>query len=416
MVGAWLRQNNGMAEIPEVDWQGTPPKVQQLFQRESDQLHKDPRSADAWGRMASFLMAHQQSEPARVCFERASRLGRQDFRWPYCLAVMREAVDWGESAELYKEAVSLSPKYIPARLRLAAMYMRLGDTDLAAAEYQEVLASADLAHFGHLGLARIALSEGRHPEAREHLEQAVAAAPWNRGAHAELARVYQILGQTTQAIREQLQVARLPPAETRIPDPVLQQVEKYEAVSRQLARRADELAMTGDARMSSEALEQMVRERPELVRPRINLTQMLIAQGRVPDALEVISRAMRDFPKSAEVYYSLGMACEAARRPADAISAYKRSLECKPDYVDALFALGLLQEQQGKLADAVASYRGAAEASPDFAPAHLSLGMALHRLGRTDESIPHIRHAVQLTPGDPVPQQAMDQVLKEKNR
>ena len=106
-------------------------------------------------------------------------------------------------------------------------------------------------------------------------------APGNRDAHVELARVAILHDDAETALREYQLAARLPAdRHRRWPDPLLGEVEQFEAVSRQLANAADQLMLRGDNAGAVAAFGKLIEARPEMPRPLLNLGQTLWTSGQ----------------------------------------------------------------------------------------------------------------------------------------
>ncbi|MFV1966432.1 MAG: tetratricopeptide repeat protein [Pirellulaceae bacterium] len=402
--------------VPEPDLGRAPAAVRQKLRSLRDAVYQNPRTGSPWGRLGMCLMAHHYLDEADYCFLQAVEFQPAEIRWRYYRAVLLEETDLAASADAYASTLEMEGKYGAGRLRYATVLLRLNRTDEAREQYEQVIRFAPQEHYPYLALGRLAIAAADWDQATVYLEAAVERAEWSRAAHTELARVYLVLHDYDAAFRAQQTAARLPEMTYQWPDPLLAEVEEMEAVSRQLAYQADELVARGDVTAAIRAYRQLVKRRPEMPRPQLNLARVLQAQGQVEEAMAIYRNLIDRFPRIAEGYLHLGLALEAVHDTEGAMASYRDCVERKSDFAEAHFAMGLLLEQQGKLAEAIEAYRRAVESGPQFAPAHLAFGVALHRAGDVETALHHVRSAVRLAPGDPTPQKYLDQYLEESTR
>jgi tetratricopeptide (TPR) repeat protein len=412
----WFKTNDNA--LPEADLSGAHPLLAESIAAEREAVLAEPESSAAWGRLGMRYMAHHYVEPAIACFERAAKADPKEFRWIYYQAVLLEETDLPAAIAMHDKAVEIKNDYLPGRLRRAAALLRANRLDEAEREYEAAakLAPADeplgpLA--AAIGAGRAAQARGDRKAAGEAFVKAASIAPWSRTAQQELARASARLGDWERARAAQVQADRLPPGPIEPVDEALAEVEEFELVSRRLGMQADELVAKQDFAGAAKVLEKMAGERPDLTRPKLNLGQIYMSQGRLREAIAVFSAVANDFPMDAMANYHLGMALEAAGDNPGALSRYQKSIDLKPDFADAHYSMGLLLEKLDRRPEAIVAYRHAAEASPGFAPAHLALGAAIHQQGDAKGALEHVRRAVHLAPGDPTPKQYLDRLTKE---
>lgn len=130
----------------------------------------------------------------------------------------------------------------------------------------------------------------------------------------------------------------------------------------------------------------------------IALANVLLKQGRVPEALAHCGRAVALDPRSSEAENNLGVALARHGNFLEAVEHYRRALTLRPDYHEAHNNLGIALAHEGDLAGAIEQYQRALAIKPDYASAQVNWGNALVRLNKPEEAIPHYQAAVAVQP------------------
>lgn len=367
------------------------------------EVQKNPRSAHSWGKYGKFLMAHEWNSEALESFYQAGKLDSNNMQWPYLAAILEDRRDPVKAVELFRKAESIDESYAPLYVRLGNTLLRLARTDEAKIAFTEAI-RRDASHPQPLvGLARVASSQRQWTTAVQQLEQAVKIAPNNREALVELARAKLMAG-TNQPLNRSEQIALTSNEKfVAMPDPIFQSVNEQEVAARFVAMQADLSASQGDMGAAAATYTKLISQRPDLVRPRLNLASVYMSQGQLPLALITLRETVALFPNDAMAHYALSFALEASHQFGEARAEREKAIVLKPDYGDAHYALGLSLERDGDLESAVKSYRRAIQSDARLAQAHLALGLGLQKQGRLDEAIAEITAAVKLSPGDKVP-------------
>ena len=408
------RHNQHHTPIPRPDLSNVHADVSNAVGKARDQVREDPLSDARWGNLGMVFMAHEWYTEAQSCFREATRVGLNEFRWRYYLAVLQESEDLVAAERTYSQAVAMRPRYAPLRFRWAGVLLRLGNLDQAQVQFQEASQLAPLEPAPRIGLGRVARGRNDLEDARGHLETAVALSPSGRDAHRELAGVYHLLGKAELASQELQRAATLTDSHGGLPDPLMQQVENLANAARHLAMRADQLVMERQLPAATRAYQTLIQKRPDLARARMNLAEVLLSQGRQSEALREYRNVIRLFPGDALAWFKFGYALERMGRKEAAVRRYEHAISLKPDYPQAHHALGRLQEQRGDSQAALNSFRQAIQADSRFVPARLALGTALQKQGRLDLAIRHFRTAAQLAPEDPEARKRLENALQQQ--
>ncbi len=191
---------------------------------------------------------------------------------------------------------------------------------------------------------------GRHDEAMEHFQQALAINPNYAQAHNNLGNALHLRGRTDEALPHY--------------------------------HRAIEL-------------------KPNYAKARCNLGVTLADLGQTEAAVAEYEEALRIEPNSAESHYNMAVALTRLKKIDDAIAHYRRAIELKDDYVEAYNNLGSLLAATGRNQEGIGFLLIATELNPAHASAHANLGLALVRLGQIDPAVACFRRAMELNPNDP---------------
>jgi tetratricopeptide (TPR) repeat protein len=403
-----------IAEVPLPELSQANVQVATLAGQLREEVLAAPHSAAAWGRYGEALMAHEWNVEALACFEQAAALEADQMRWPYLAGVLLERNAPQAAAQYFRQAAELDASYPMLHMRLGKVLLRLNQTREAEAAWHQAAALAPDQPQPRIALARLAGTRNDWKGAVELLEQAVRVAPANREAVVELARAKLMAG-TLQSLSREEQAALLSSERYEpMPDPIVRSIDEQEVAARFAAVQADAAAARGDVEQAAEGYAKLIEQRPELVRPRLNLSSLYMGQGQPLLALATLREAVQLFPEDPLARYALSLALEATQDYAGARREREEAVRLKPDYADAHFGLGLLAEREGDAAGAIAAFRRASEADPSMAQAHLALGEALRKQGDLEAAIAEMRAAVRLSPGDPVPQSFLSKALAER--
>jgi len=239
----------------------------------------------------------------------------------------------------------------------------------------------------HVGLGRIAASAGRHDEAIQHFEKAIALFPELGAAHYALARAYRAAGRLADAERALGQHTRYGPRWPRIDDPVLASVTGLRDDARATLQRGVSKADAGDVEGAIAAHEAALLRDPTLAHVHANLLSLY---GRVRNwakAEEHYRAALDADIGTADVHYDYGVVQSLQEKWQPAEEAYRRALAANPLHTHSRNNLGQLLERRREFAAAAAEYRQAVESQPTFRLARFNLGRMLLVLGEVSEAL-----------------------------
>jgi tetratricopeptide (TPR) repeat protein len=128
------------------------------------------------------------------------------------------------------------------------------------------------------------------------------------------------------------------------------------------------------------------------------LSQVLLTEDRVDEAMPYIAEALRLRPNLPEAHINFGAALS-KRGDFDAAAAqYRIALKGDPNNPDAQEGLGVVLAEKGQFADALANLNAAAKSKPDDADTHYNLGRLYGLAGRPDLAVAEFAETVRLQP------------------
>lgn len=408
-VFVWLSEPP-LPPPPEVDTSRAAPQIAAAIDEARSNVLLEPASGRARGRLGMLYLAHEFRHEARECFAQAIRLEPRQFRWRYYSAVLEEDLDLAEAVQRYKTALLYKSDFAPLYLRLGHCQVRLNQIDEARRSYGVAAELAPDSPYPLLGQARLDLSEGHLESARLLLEEAVRIAPWSREVQIEHARLLRLEGDLTGAARVEETIAGLPASPLEMPDSFLIDVEQFELSSNRVAKQTDQLLAEGKFDEAAKLLNQLIADRPDLPRLRLNLGQIQLRLGNLPQAIRIFRDAVERFPEDPTARFALGTALESSQRLEAAASAYSEAARLKPDYAEAHYRQGRIWNQMGKPELALPSLQAALAADPGLVRAQVQLAQTLVVLNRPAEALEAARRAARLAPQDPEAAQLLERL------
>jgi len=409
---------NATPKIPKPDFTTANSNVVIATAQLLKAVEDKPKSADAWGQYGEILMAHEWNAEALICFEQAANINPKEMRWPYLAAILLERQEPLLALAKYDAAKELVPGYAPLWMRRGSTLLGLNRQDDAESSFKKSFEVEKNQPYPLIALARMAGAREDWKEATQLLEQAKTLAPKNREVLVELTRSRMLLGVNPMLGQvEQSAILSGQRYET-MPDEIYASINEREVAARFTAMKADSAAAQGDLQAAAEAYVALIKQRPEMVRPRLNLAAVFLQSGQAPLALTTLKEAVQLFPEDARAHYAYSYALEGSQQFEAARRERDEAVRLKPDFAEVHFARGVSSERDGDLDQAIQSYRLAIQSDARLARAHLGLGLTLQKQGKLEKAVAAMDSAVKLSPGDPVPKAHLDKAkaLLGKNR
>jgi Flp pilus assembly protein TadD len=391
--------------------------------------------------------AQKKSSPprneARAALESAQSLAKQE-RWPEAIELYRRALTVSprnEAAEIglsdayqgvhnYEEARSILQRARRQHPKSITVLGAVGSLEIEAESYDAaiealrsavVLAPDDVKLRNLLGSAY--LTKGDSAAALEQFENVLVRDPANQLAHYSRAQIFANTDQNAKALADAEQVVSAKPE--YLPGRVL--LAKLLVRLKQCARAAEllrpaanppaldsqSLFLLGNAYECAGQTELAARVRGEFTaasqadrkraedetqsKPLVEQANELARQNKVPDALELLKQALEKNPKNGFAYSQKAKIYFSMRQPDEAI---QQVLALQPFQPDFLYVLGVIAAQQGKQDEALAAFEKVTQIDPKEVDAFFEIGKI--RLQKGDREGPRaaFRKASELDPSD----------------
>jgi protein O-GlcNAc transferase len=279
---------------------------------------------------------------------------------------------------------SLAPLDAPAALREGDAHVEAGRFEAAQASYQLALTHDAKSVSARVNLAFVLLRRGQSDHAVPLLVEAIALAPDNADAQFMLGAEYVRQDQMDRGSECLERAVELQPSLAWAYPP--------------LCRAAFAL---GDAPRALEVVRKGLAIAPELPELHYYLGNVLALRGEFEPALSAYSDALRLQPRYAAVRANQGKALVALGRLAEARSAFRQSLADGPTDVTSWCHLGDGFRDLGMLDEALAAYREVVRLDPTNAANFDALGLVEQRMGKHEASVKSFERAVALSPHAP---------------
>jgi tetratricopeptide (TPR) repeat protein len=290
-------------EIPLPFLEAVDPDVIEAIQAARAAVRAEPRSGEAWGRLGNRYLAHDFTEEAARCYERAAALDPAKHVWTYRLgwSLIDDRPD--QAAAAFERCMGALDDYAPAHEVYARALVLLGREDEAIQHFTRASELDPAAPRPETGLGQIRLARGEYELAREHLEQALARDKQHAEAHTALAQVYLALGMEKEARRHAELSRTLPQSSPR--EDWLGSPDVPPAGARMRTRAGKQLERQKKPAEAEEQYRLALQSNPDYYQARLFLAELLLAQEKRDEARAVLQEALERNPDSTQARQDL---------------------------------------------------------------------------------------------------------------
>ena len=302
-----------------------------------------------------------------------------------------QALDFGNAAELYTEALRLKPNNGAAQMGLAMVYNHTGESAKALQILQTIWASV----------------QSSSPEKQATLDKSTQAE-----ILAQIGIAQQQLGQLDQALacyKQAFNVCPSEPLKIRIVN--LTNALVAATPFEQLLKHAQKSQVNGLLSEAVKAYKAALQLNPDSDRAQHGLGNVLRQMGDLQAAIPFIQQAIIMQPEVAEYHNTLGMLFQQKGELEKAVTFHSRAINLDPKYAAAYCNLGVVLKNLDRVTDAIAAYQQALQINPDLAEVHNNLGNLLRAMGDLAGAQASLEQALRIQPDYPDAQQNLKELL-----
>ena len=164
---------------------------------------------------------------------------------------------------------------------------------------------------------------------------------------------------------------------------------------------AEAFFLLGDAKSKQknsaaaiDAFQRSVSLKPEVYRTYGALSELLRAENRLDDAVNVLKQGLRAFPNNGEIYTELSWLYSLLDRPDEAVDAARAGIAILPDKPNAYTNLCRALNETKKYELAIGACNSALKLKPDDGETYFYLGRAFNLTGRSSQATKYYGQAV----------------------
>ncbi len=382
-----------------------------------------PNDAEKWGKLGHVYLVHGWEQTAVTCYRQAITLAPNEFRWHYFLGRLTAQQQPQEAIRVLTRAMQLKRDSAPAHLYLASAMRILGRLDEAKQHLKRAKQLQPENPFSDLWLAEIALQKIKPTTddkllnqnftqqvelARTHLQHALQLNPAQSEAHAIMAQLQRLLGNTHLA-QQHARAARQPSQFIPLAEPLWWEVLQQGVTAPLYAQRGKWHIAEGDFESAVAEFQALISNAQKDVEVWIDYSVALFYTQRYNEAFAALASAqvlLRNDPDlkkykktteldylTAQVHYYFGRIYYKTGRNAAAIRECQKALQYQPTpriyqvvpdnatiatfFSDVYANLGMLYEETNQLDLAIEQYQNALRLTPKTPALHRDLAVVL---------------------------------------
>jgi tetratricopeptide (TPR) repeat protein len=419
-------------QLPDIPLAGVDPAIAAAIEEAQTEVRRQPRSADAWGKLGMVLLGNQFHERAAHPFAQAAALAPEDEQWPYLHGLALTPFDPPAALPHLRRAAELGTgrgeRQAALHLRLAEVLLANGLHDEAEKHLRQVLVLVPDHPCAHYGLGVVAQTQGDLPRSKEHLIRCADSPLTRQRAGVQLAALCQRLGDEAAAAKYSAAALEAGP-ELPWSDPYLAEAQRL-AVGRKILLDAfAALGAKGDWPAAAQVARRLVRDYADAA-SYLNLGIALGRTGEYEESESCLRKCLELQPGIGQAQYYLSLAlfaqgeglgrlpgkqAESAAKFRASIEWARRAIALNDRHAEAHFQLGLALTCVDDSKGAIEAFRRAVEVRPEMAEPHLWLGKALAEAGQTAEATVHLENAARhAAAGDTRARQALEDIRNKR--
>lgn len=397
--GGSASQPSAPKPLPKVDVSKLPERVQQEILATRKKAMSAPLDVPAVLQLGALYYVNGFEKEAVRCFMNAAQDRKDELTCWYWLAIALEKTgDKENAAKCFSRATQVDANYIPAYVRLGRV-MKDTNREMASAAFEKALEKNPNHGVALVGLGEVLTAEGKHDEAIQRLQKAVALFPAYAEAHKALAAALTAAGKTDQAA-EHAKLGEGSGGEPQFDDPAFLGLLRKGLDLGVMINDSLQMAQQSQFDKASELLEvaDKIDKTKTVARNAIGAIKLM--QGKVVEAEADFRAVLEVDPTMRSAKLNLAESLFKQQKAEESEKIYRELLAAQPDFgpmrrLAALLAITKRVEEAEKL------YAKAVELEPEDRSIHFEYATFLSRLGKLDLAEKETRKHVELSPNDP---------------
>ena len=174
--------------------------------------------------------------------------------------------------------------------------------------------------------------------------------------------------------------------------------------------------LEGNTEEAIQQFQNSIRIDPTSFEARINLGKTFMKQKKFNEAIACFNEILQRKQDSAEVHYNWALVLSMQKKYEDAIKHFARALDMDPHYPDARNLMGVALLATGRINEAIECFNEILRQKQDSADVHYNWALALNMQGKYDDAIKHLVVVLKLKPDYPGAQEIMGKSLLTAGR
>ena len=291
-----------------------------------------------YGKLGNLYLTHDLFTSADACYNNAIKLAPGHFPWMYYSAYLAQQ-DGNMQLALtrFKLASELDPEYLPARYRLAQVYLELNLLDEAYTLFNQLLGEAEFKAAAHNGLGQVFLMKQEYSSAAEHFTLALELAPEANSIHYPLALSLRAAGNKQQAKQHLQQYGK---RELVINDPLVNALEALkDPASRHFVAAMTAIIRKDYANAVTEFKTGLEYE-PGNTAARTSYARALYLNNEKEKSRQQLNQVIEQKPDKTLALFLLALLDDESNKNKLAAELYQRVIKLDPAHEGAHFFLG----------------------------------------------------------------------------
>ena len=320
-------------------------------------LKDNPKDVDAIAMRAALMLTTGNREQINMAANDLQALVTKSpqnhlYRFNYARSLIAKTPPDVAAARLQlEEAIKIRPDFLAAREILAKIYLSKGDAGRALKEADDILSIDRNNLQGHLIRSSALLSMADKDKAHQELDYIVKAYPQNPEARYQVGFL---------AFQDK------------------------------------------DYKKAEQVFTDLYKSNPSDHRGLAGVTEALVSQGRMNDAISEVKKALQREPDRNDVKLFLAHLDVRAEHYDEAIGIYTTLLQREPKSPTLLFQLGETQRRKGDLNPAIESFRRCSQEAPNDTRCLMELGLLMDGTGKREQAKPIYEQILKIEPDHPV--------------